>query len=343
MNLKSNYYNPNFTHIYVEEKVFNLEATKNIISLFKRANIIPIRHYKDVFNKNSQDSLKQKEAINLILAEKPDNFIYPGAKVCQSFGNAHFYYASSVMNCVFDCEYCYLKGVYPSSNVVIFVNEDDLFKEVEEILKDNDAYISISYDTDLLPFEPLTHHVRHWMEFVDKHENLTIELRTKSSNGRLLGELRQGIEAIDRVILSFSLSPNSIANAYEKGAPSLMARIECAMVAKEAGYPIRIAFDPMIYDINWRDQYKGLIATVDRYLDLKSIYDVSVGSFRIPKDYLKRMRKRDPDSAVAQFPYALEDGVYHYDNDVMEEMEGMMVEELSKYIPKDRIFLWKEQ
>ena len=55
------------------------------------------------------------------------------------------------------------------------------------------------------------------------------------------------------------------------------------------------------------------------------------------------MRKRDPDSAVAQFPYALEDGVYHYDNDVMEEMEGMMVEELSKYISKDRIFLWKEQ
>ena len=30
--------------------------------------------------------------------------------------------------------------------------------------------------------------------------------------------------------------------------------------------------------------------------------DVSVGSFRAPKDYLKKMRKQYPDSAVVQFP-----------------------------------------
>ena len=342
MNLKSNYFNPDFTHIYIEEDVYDLEVVRNIISLFKRATVIPIRHYKDVFNKNAQDSLKQKNSISLILAKKPDNFIYPGARVCQSFGNEHFYYASSVMNCIFDCEYCYLKGVYPSSNVVIFVNEDDLFSEVSAILESNEAYISISYDTDLLPFEPLTHHVRHWMEYVDKHDNLTIELRTKSSNGRLLTELKSGINAIDRVILSFSLSPKGIADCYERKAPSLMARIQCAMVAKEAGYPIRIAFDPMIYDPDWKNQYRELIAVVDRYLDLSSLYDVSVGTFRIPKDYLKRMRKRDPKSSIAQFPYMLEDGVYHYDTDIMEEMEGMMVDELLRYIPKDKIFLWKD-
>ncbi|MCR4715661.1 MAG: radical SAM protein [Lachnospiraceae bacterium] len=343
MSLNHNYYEPIFSHIYVEEAVFDLEIVKNIISSFKHVKVIPIRHYKDVFNKNSQNSLTQKEAIKLILAAKPDNFIYPGAKVCQSFGNANFYYASSAMNCIFDCEYCYLKGFYPSSNVVIFVNEDDMFNELTDILKNGPAYISISYDTDLLPFEPLTHHIRHWMEFVDEHKDLTIEIRTKSSNGKILSEISKGIKNLDRVIIAFSMSPKGIAEAYEKRTPSLMARIECAMVAKKAGYPIRIAFDPMIYESNWKDHYKGLIATLDRYLDLKSLKDVSVGSFRIPKDYLKRMRKRDPSSVIAQFPYELDDGVYHYSDELMEEMESMMVRELERYIPSEKIFLWKDK
>ena len=36
------------------------------------------------------------------------------------------------MNCVFDCEYCYLKGMYPSANLVVFVNLEDIFAEVEK-------------------------------------------------------------------------------------------------------------------------------------------------------------------------------------------------------------------
>jgi spore photoproduct lyase len=180
------------------------------------------------------------------------------------------------------------------------------------------------------------------MEYVDQNDNLTIEIRTKSSNGKILKEISKGIKNLDRVILAFSMSPKGLAEAYEMRTPSLMARIECAMVAKEAGYPIRIAFDPMLYDANYREHYQGLIKTVDRYLDLKSLKDVSVGSFRIPKDYLKRMRKRNPSSVIAQFPYVLEDGVYHYDNNLINEMENMMVNELKQYIPEDKIYMWRE-
>ena len=58
-----------------------------------------------------------------------------------------------MMNCVFDCEYCYLKGMYPSGNVVLFVNLDDIFDEVYKLLQKHPVYLCVSYDTDLLAVE----------------------------------------------------------------------------------------------------------------------------------------------------------------------------------------------
>ncbi|MBO5071309.1 MAG: radical SAM protein, partial [Roseburia sp.] len=62
----------------------------------------------------------------------------------------------------------------------------------------------------------------------------------------------------------------------------------------------------------------------------------------VSQDYLKKMRKNDPSSAVVQFPYQNDGGVYHYPKELTEQMEGYMVERLMKQIPKENIFLRKE-
>lgn len=36
-----------------------------------------------------------------------------------------------MMNCIFDCEYCYLKGMYPSGNLVVFVNLEDILRSLK--------------------------------------------------------------------------------------------------------------------------------------------------------------------------------------------------------------------
>ena len=129
--------------------------TKRILTQFPQAEVIAIDHYKDVFCRSRQDYVRQHAAQNLILAAKHGELLYPGAPVCQSFGNEHFYYTSCVMNCVFDCEYCYLKGMYPSANLVVFVNLEDIFAEVEKRLAVHPVYLCVSYDTDLLALEHL--------------------------------------------------------------------------------------------------------------------------------------------------------------------------------------------
>lgn len=55
-----------------------------------------------------------------------------------------------MMNCIFDCEYCYLKGMYPSGNLVVFVNLEDIFAELEALLAQKSIYLCVSYDADLV-------------------------------------------------------------------------------------------------------------------------------------------------------------------------------------------------
>mgnify|MGYP006970641936 FL=1 len=35
-----------------------------------------------------------------------------------------------MMNCIYDCSYCYLKGMYPSGHMVLFVNIEDTWKNL---------------------------------------------------------------------------------------------------------------------------------------------------------------------------------------------------------------------
>ena len=120
-----------FTHVYVEERALEYRLTQSVLNKLPDAEVVRIRHYKDIFDRKRQNAVLQHEHRSLIVAVREGNRIFEGAPVCQSFGNKNFYYVSSMMNCPFDCEYCYLKGMYPSSNMVVFVNLEDYRADVE--------------------------------------------------------------------------------------------------------------------------------------------------------------------------------------------------------------------
>ena len=283
--LEKNCYNGRFSHIYVEEAVWNHPRTQKILSRFPQAQVIPVHHYKDVFCRRGQSVVRQHKTQNLILAEKKNNLIYQGAPVCQSFGNHWFYYTSCMMNCIYDCEYCYLKGMYPSANVVLFVNLEDIFAEVERLLEQHSVYLCVSYDTDLLAVEPVIGYTAEWMRFTTEHENLTIEVRTKSANVHYFKQ--QAVT--ERVIFAFTMSPQPVIAAYEHFTPDMQARIACAAEAVQWGFSVRLAFDPMIYCKDWENVYAEMLQCVDEQIDWKRLVDVSVGSFRISKEYLKNI------------------------------------------------------
>lgn len=69
-NLNRSYYNPPFSHIYVEREVAEDPETKRMLAQFPQAEVIDIDHYKDVFCRSRQDYVRQHAAQNLILAAK---------------------------------------------------------------------------------------------------------------------------------------------------------------------------------------------------------------------------------------------------------------------------------
>lgn len=337
-NLVKDYFNPFFSHIYIEKSVRNHPRTQMVLAKFPSAAVIEISHYKDVFCRSKQSYPLQHHSQNLILAAKQGALLYEGAPVCQSFGNSYFYYTSCMMNCVFDCEYCYLKGMYPSANIVIFVNLEDIFAEVEQMLKQHPLYLCVSYDTDLLALEKVLGYVREWCLFTEKQEDLKIEVRTKCAGKSFFRNLKP----ISGVIYAFTLSPQAVVEAYEHHTPSLAERLSCVAEMVQAGHSVRLCFDPMIYLPEWESHYGEMLEQVYNAIDLSKIVDVSVGSFRISQDYLKKMRKQVPDSAVVWFPFQKENGFYHYPDLLMEQMENFLVEQLEKKISKEKIFQWRE-
>lgn len=341
-NLNKSFYNPPFSHIYIEQSIAEHPRVKKIRAHFPEAAVICVDHYKDVFNRSRQDYLLQHRHKNLILASHTGNLLYPGAPVCQNFGNSHFYYTSCVMNCIYDCEYCYLKGMYPSGNLVVFVNPEDIFEQIRRKLKEHSLYVCVSYDTDLLAMEGILGYAELWHRFVQEvNENaphkLQIEIRTKSARP----DYFEPLPVCPEVIYAFTLSPEPVIRSCEHDTPSLAARLQCIQKAIKAGHSIRLCFDPMIYIPDWKQAYGELLEQTFAGFGDKRPVDVSVGSFRVSQDYLKKMRRQQKESAVVQFPYENRDGVYQYPEKLAQEMEQFLITGLQKWVEKDKIFCWK--
>ena len=338
---------PPFSHIYIEEALLGGEEAEAILRKFPKAKCIPIRHYKDLFNRRKQNRALQEKSRKLILSKKEGQRIYPGAPVCQSFSESAFYYASLLMNCPFHCEYCYLQGMYPSANLVLFLNLEDYFSDCQRLIQEKGSlYLCISYDTDLLALEELYPFVERFAHFLEEEPDLRIEVRTKAGGESLfrrLLKMQLSEDVKKRLIFAFTLSPEKIVSEAEHGTVGLKGRLKAVKMAMEEGFTLRLCFDPMLYHADWESLYTELLETVFREIPMEKLYDVSVGSFRISESYLKAMTKSCGASPYTSFPYENTDGYYHYPKELLLKMEGFLEQRLLEKLPKEKIFRWAEE
>jgi len=329
-------YNRWFSHIYVEEDARGLPHTDTILKRFPRAIQVPIRNYKEVFNRKHQDFRAQKNSQKLILACKKDGFVYEGSNFAPDFGEENFYYNSLILNCIYDCQYCYLQGMYPSANVVIFVNERDFFEHTSGMLKQlGSMYLCISYDTDLLAFENIIPYSNNWINFASKNSNITIELRTKSANYKQIKHLKP----LDNVILAWTLSPQGIAKKYEQRTPSLNARLSSLEEAIADGWKVRLCFDPLLLVPNWQQEYESMVQEVFNRLPVSGLRDISIGVFRMNSGYLSNIRKQRSDSTLIYYPYQKKDGTSTYSPSQMKELEDHVSGLVKQYMPEESIIV----
>lgn len=336
---KETAYRRAFSYVYVEEGLEHPLADE-VLKHLPESHVVTVRHFKDVFNRGHQDFQVQKQDTALILARKTEHFVYPGAPVCQSFGNTHFYYASVLMNCLYDCEYCYLQGMYPGGHMVAFVNLEDYFSEIEELLRQHPVYLCISFDTDLLAMEAVLGFGKRWCAFAEKHKDLTIEIRTKGDAAYFLKEMET--ETVpENVILAWTLSPRYVISTCEHRTADLEHRLAAMRHAIDMGFHVRACFDPAILVPDFEEEYGRLIDQVFDKIPAQRLYDASIGTFRISQEYLKTMRRNRPGSCIVQRPYVNENGVAGYGAEISEGMMRFLKEKLLAYLPEEKLFLWE--
>lgn len=326
-----------FSHIYIEKGAMEYPFAQMALERFANAKRIEISHYKDVFCRPKQDFQLQKKAQKLILAVKTDNFLYRGPEICQDFGNKNFYYTSSLLNCIYNCDYCFLQGMYPSANIVAFVNIEDFFKAVlnHSSATEGPVYLTVSYDSDILAFERVVPFASTWIDFARQHPWLTIEIRTKSANYESLSK----IEPAKNVVVAWTLSPQEVIHKYEKQAPTLEARLYAAKQAICNGWNVRLVFDPVIKVAGFEQVYSAFLKQVFDVLPAGRIFDVAVGAFRMPYVYLKKIKKSRTDSDILYYPYTCSNGIATYPPEVLNEVLNFVHKNVSKIIDADKIYL----
>lgn len=330
-----NFFTPSFSHIYIEQAAEDYPLTQEILRRFPRAVHIRINRYKEVFARSRQHFALQKRAPQLILAVQQPPFLYRGADVCPNFGQSHFYYTSSALNCMYHCEYCFLQGMLPSANLVLFVNLEDSFAAIEEKRTQHPLYVAISYETDLLALEPLAPFASRWIEFARGKENLLLELRSKSANYPAIAHLPPS----KQVILAWTLSPAAVIRQHEPRTPPLNARLNSIRAALVDGWRVRLCFDPILHVQGWRQLYGECIAQSLSALPVEKVEDISIGTFRIPREYLKQMRRQRWDSSLVHYPYVCADGVCQYPEEVAKELITYVTEQVQRFVPAEKIYL----
>ena len=310
-------------NIYIEDAVRLHPRTKSITDRYPKASQIPIERYSTIFNRNHQNFRLQKKQPSLILAEKRNNLVLP-TPLGYGIGKGQNFYFSHILNCLYDCRYCFLQGMYRSANYVLFINYEDMQAEIaRQVSKSSnqDMYFFSGYDGDSLALDGITGFVA------------ILELRTKSSALKPLLDRAP----LDNVVVAYSFTPRVANMELENGVPSNQSRLRSICRLLELGFRIGLRFDPLLYTKDYRKNYLELFRSIFSRLDGSKIHSVSFGPFRAPLSYFRKMRKLYPEEKL--FAGLMEEkATVSYQKDIELELQEFCGIELKQFVPESIIF-----
>ncbi len=324
------------SYIYIEQGIADHPRTREICGRFPKAVRVACERYGEVFNPRSQSFRLQKQRPALILARKPNRLVQP-TPVGYGIGAERNYYFSHMLNCVYDCRYCFLQGMYRSAHYVVFVNFEDFFTAIEDTVAEapNDPTCFFSgYDCDSLAFEGGTRFVENILPIFRQLPDAWLELRTKSTRIETL----LAAEPIPNVVVAFSFTPEEVSEALEHKVPSVARRIAAMAGLAERGWRLGLRFDPLIYSADFRAQYQRLFEQVFARINSEALHSVSLGPFRLPTGFFRQLERLYGDEPLVAGPMSQQAGMVSYRSDLEAELVGFCTEELLGRVPKEVFF-----
>lgn len=317
--------------VYVEAEIRDHPRTQQILERLRKLPVVDIEHYGEVFNPRAQNFRLQKKNPALIIARKNQGQVL-AAPEGYGLGGDNNYYFSHMLNCIYDCRYCFLQGMYQSAHQLLFVNYEDFGAEIETIAASHNGqpvWFYSGYDCDSLANEPLTAFTDFFIPLIARTDNAWLELRTKSTQVRSMLKL----EPSPRVVTAFSFSDHFSHGKLEHGVPSIAKRIDAMRRLLEAGWKLGLRFDPVVYHQDYQSAFMRLLEQIFSDIDPAALHSVSLGSFRLTRDHFRSVSRLYPDEPLFAQNMHLNNGIISYPVDREREMIDFCETQLMKYIP----------
>ncbi|NQU18067.1 MAG: hypothetical protein HQ564_08390 [Candidatus Saganbacteria bacterium] len=239
---------------------------------------------------------------------------------------------SQIINCPYNCSYCYLQTFYGKDEIVVVTDEDKILRETKEYMDASDHPLRIGTGefSDSLAIPEAVSLAKKLVKLFSEQDKHLLELKTKSTNVDQLLDL----DHKGRTVVGWSLNPESIAKTEEPDAPSLKERLMAAKRCAEAGYFISFHFDPIIAG-NGRE-YEGVVGEIREYVDPRQIAWISLGALRFPAKQKEVIQKKHNNSRI-DFSQMIQgkDNKLRYPSEVRKELFANLRAAVSKYLSDD--------
>jgi len=323
-------------YIYYERDIEGHPRTQQFFLRFPKARKIPCNHYKEVFNPNGQSFRLQKKKPALILAKQNGKKIHSIPPSYGIGGRQNFYF-SHLLNCLYDCRYCFLQGMFPSAHYVLFVNYEDFWEDILTQVKQTDhepSWFFSGYDCDSLGMESVTQFAEFFLPLFAQHPKACLELRTKSLN---IGVLKK-MKPLENVITAFSFTPEEISKQLEHGVPSVHARTKAMHQLAKLGWQVGIRIDPVMDCLDFEERYRKLFDELLTGLPMDALHSVSLGAFRMPNAFFRRVEKIYPEEPLFAGKLVHDKQSVSYAKDIESARLGTCKSLLLDKVPPEKLF-----
>ncbi len=287
----------------IEKRALDYPAAQDILEKCADVAVDYIDDWKTQAGRGFSINQRFKDEKNGIILAVKDGALVKSVDRDLYRENPNEFYIIHSMGCPYDCQYCFLFDYLDNQIPTIFVNIDDILRAVETTVNSEDFQTKTALHpgvfhagefSDALAFDHLTNLSAPLVQLFGRLENARLELRTKSDNIENLLDL----EHRGKTTVSWTFSPQATAKNIEFHTASLDERIAAAKRCQEAGYPIGLRFDPIVYFDDWENGFEDMILCIFAELDPAGIQDCSLGIYRATPGLNNIVRRRFPRSKL---------------------------------------------
>ena len=318
---------------------------EKICSLYPEAQIIECPdtpHNRINLNETDALALHKTGKQTLVFGELKN-----AVRFSEEEGNTcpNYWHFSPYGFCPYGCKYCYLagtQGVKFSPTVKIYVNLPEILAEIDRIARrlGKPTAFYIGKLQDALALDPLTAYSTIMIPFFAGHPFARLTLLTKSTNiSRLIN-----LEPRGHSILSWSVNPPEVCDAFEENVPDIEGRLEAMRYAAKAGYLVRAVMMPIIPIEGWQDIYTTFTRNLIETVPLLRLTVGGICSYRAARG-LMEIKSGLHNAVSLNLDNIMEsqDGRARYSGSLRQEIYSLITSVVQKYRPGLELALCLEE